>query len=338
MVYSIKVPLQQAEEAKRYLITQKNLNYRYKIYRNKKFIYFPLIEKDKIMKYVIVSKQFKLSTTHNGNLREKLTSKLTKKEQALLKTAFDIIGNIAILDIPNELRHKEKIIAHVLLKSNHQVITVLRKEGTHTGIFRTQKLKWLAGKKIKETIYKEHGVVLHLHVEKVYFSPRISTERKRIYQQVKKGESILVMFSGCAPYPCVIAKNTKAKEIYGVEINPEAHRYGLENLQLNKLDNVKLFLGDVRTIVPSLHKKFDRVIMPLPKSAEDFLDVAIHVIKKEGMIHFYDFLHENDFNLVNEKVKKACYFYGKKCRIVKLVKCGHYSPQTYRICVDVVIK
>ena len=34
--------------------------------------------------------------------------------------------------------------------------------------------------------------------------------------------------------------------------------------------------------------------MPLPKSAEDFLDNTKKLIKKNGIIHFYDFLNEKD--------------------------------------------
>ena len=85
-----------------------------------------------------------------------------------------------------------------------------------------------------------------MNVEKVYFSPRLSEERKRIFQQVKNNETILVMFSGIAVYPIVISKNTKAKAIVGIEINPIAHKYALENLKLNKISNVKLFLDDVK--------------------------------------------------------------------------------------------
>jgi hypothetical protein len=36
----------------------------------------------------------------------------------------------------------------------------------------------------------------------------LSTERKRISELVKPGEKVLVMFSGAAPYVCVIAKKT----------------------------------------------------------------------------------------------------------------------------------
>ena len=142
-----------------------------------------------------------------------------------------------------------------------------------------------------------------------------------------------VMFSGIAPYPLVISKNTDAKMIYGIEMNPFAHEYAEENLILNKVDNIKLFLGDVNYVLPKINRKFDRILMPLPKGAGAFLDIALSKIKKNGIIHFYDFLDKKDIpGLAVEKIKKVCY--GKKFKILNVVKCGQYSPGKYRVCVD----
>ena len=143
------------------------------------------------------------------------------------------------------------------------------------------------------------------------------------------------MLSGSGVYLLVIAKNTKCKEVYGIEVNPIAHKYALENLKKNKLENkIKLFLGDVRKIMPKLNKKFDRVLMPLPKGGEIFLDLSLRHIRKNGVIHFYDFLHEGEFYMAEEKIKKACDKSNKKFKILKIVKCGQYSPGFYRICAD----
>lgn len=268
-------------------------------------------------------------------LRDFLKDRLDEKELSILKTAYDIVGAIAIIEIPSELVKKEKIIAEAVLKLNKQIKTVVKKAGIHKGEFRLQKVKIIAGEKTKEAEYHENNIRLKLDVEKVYFSPRLSTERKRIAELVKKGESVLVMFSGCGPYVCVIAKNTKAKEVYGVEINPVAHKYAEQNLRMNKITNASLFLGDVKNVVPKLKKKFDRIAMPLPRSAEDFLDVALKAIKKGGTIHFYDFENEKDMPKKSfEKIGKACKKAKKKFRILSWRKCGQYGPRKWRLVVD----
>ncbi|MBU4493027.1 MAG: class I SAM-dependent methyltransferase family protein, partial [Nanoarchaeota archaeon] len=76
------------------------------------------------------------------------------------------------------------------------------------------------------------------------------------------------------------------------------------------------------------------IIMPLPKSAGDFLDLALNSIKPNGIIHFYDFLKEDEFEKAKEKIRKACKRAKKKCKILRIVKCGQHAPHVFRICVD----
>lgn len=270
-----------------------------------------------------------------GKLKSIFEEKLTKNELELLPSSFDMVGNIIIFSgFPNQLSKKEKIIGKGILKNFRHFKSVFKKTKKYSGKFRTTKLKLLAGENNKETVHKENNVKLKLNVEKVYFSARLSEERKRISKKVRKNEKILVMFSGCGVYPLVIAKNTNAREIYGIEINPEAHRYALENIKLNKTNNVKLFLGDVKKVLPKIKENFDRVIMPLPKGAENLLGLALNKIKKNGVIHFYSFAEENSYNNIKKIIKDECEKKKKKCKVLDIVKCGQFSPRVNRVCVD----
>ena len=240
-----------------------------------------------------------------------------------MPTSFDIVGDIMIFsDFPCELEKKEKIIGEIILENFKNVKVITKKTKKYGGTFRTPTLKIIAGERRKETIHKENRVQIKLNVQNVYFSARLGHERERINNLIKDGEDVLVMFSGSGVYPVNISKNTGANEICGVEINPEGHKYAEENLVLNKVSNVTLFNGDVNEVLPKIKKRFDHVMMPLPKSAEDFLDIAISKIKPKGILHFYDFLHENDFGLSEMKVKEAAKRAGRKSRKIKFTKCN----------------
>lgn len=267
-------------------------------------------------------------------LQKLLAGELTKKQLSLLPSSYDIVGDIIIFsDMPKELAKKEKLIGNALLNLHKNTKVVLKKIKKFSGKYRLPKLKVIAGEKRKETMHKENNVVLKLDIEKAYFSPRLSNERKRISNLVKKDESVLVLFSGCGVYPLVIAKNSECKEVYGIELNKTAHKYAAENIQLNKLANkITLIHGDVKKI--KLNKKFDRILMPLPKDAGDFLKDVFKYSKKGTIIHFYAFGQENKFNEIKRNLTDKCRKLGKKIRILNLVKCGQYSPYTYRICVD----
>ncbi len=268
-------------------------------------------------------------------LKELLRKKLTKKQLAIVPSSFDMVGDLAIFsDIPKELKNKERIIAESVLKLHKNIKVVLKKTKRYSGRYRTPKLQVIGGEKRKETELRENDVRLKLNPEKAYFSVRLATERKRITDQIKNNEEILVMFSGIGVYPIAIAKNKKPKIIYSIEINPEACKYQKENILINKINNIKLFKGDVKKIIPKLNKKFGRILMPLPRGAEIYLDTALKASKKNTIIHFYDFLHEDEFNKAEEKIEKACKKLKKKCKILNIVKCGQFGPRIYRICVD----
>ncbi|MFH1770901.1 MAG: class I SAM-dependent methyltransferase family protein [archaeon] len=328
-----KIPLKKAEKIKNYLMKNGLVNYNYISKRTEDSIIFPVTKKFFKLGIRFVDEKFE-ERIKKQSFKDIMKQTLTYKELEFLKTAHDVVGTIAILEVPEELVEKEKLIAEALLKTNKNIKTVLKKAGEHSGVYRTQKMKWLAGDKTKVSIHKENNVQLKIDVEKVFFSARLGTERKRIMQQIKKGEEVMVLFSGCAPYVCVFAKNTNAKEVYGIELNPAGHKLGLENIKLNKLKNVKLIEGDVKKIVPNLHKKFDRISMQLPKSAADFLPEAFMLAKTGTIIHFYDFLHENDFADAEKKIAKACKKARLKYEILGLHKCGQFSPGKFRVCLD----
>lgn len=267
-------------------------------------------------------------------LKEILSKELSKKEMEFAPSSFDIVGDIAIVDIKEELKGKESIVGKSIVDMHKNVSTTCMRIGEHSGVFRTQKLKVIAGKRTKETIHKESGCMLKLNVERCYFSARSGTERLRVAGMVKDEEDVLVMFSGVGPFVCIIGKNSKCGSITGIELNPVAHKYAIENLKLNKIKNGKVIEGDVRTIVPKLNKRYDRIVMPLPRTAEEFLDTALIVAKKGTMIHLYGFLGEDEFDDYKKKIKEICKKQGFGIKIKDLVKCGQFSPRVFRICVD----
>jgi len=279
------------------------------------------------------------------DLKDILKNKLSKKELKLLPRAFDIVGSIGILDIPPKLRKKEKIIAAALMKEHKNIKTVLKKAGKISGRLRTRKLAFVFGEKTKETVHRENGCSFKLNVETCYFSPRLANDRLDVAKQVKPGETVLVMFAGVAPYPLVIAKHSKAKKVYSVEINREASRYALENVKLNKLNNVEVIQGDVKRIIPILKKKglkFDRIAMMRPQLSDDFLAEALEVAKEGTIINYHDFLFEDDMpSATLDKISKAVEKFSKKkgvkiesYKMIRWVKAGDIGPRKYRIRVD----
>jgi tRNA (guanine37-N1)-methyltransferase len=113
-----------------------------------------------------------------------------------VKHSFDIVGDIAIIEVPDELIPLRKLIGEAVIEVHKGVRTVLCKRGAVDGEFRVRGFDLVAGEMKTETIYTEHGCRFLLDVTKVYFSPRLATERSRVASQASASEIVLDMFGG----------------------------------------------------------------------------------------------------------------------------------------------
>lgn len=225
-------------------------------------------------------------------LKQAMVGILTETEAEELYGAFDQIGNIIILRVPDSLLSKRKIIGEVLLDKVKTAKSVYCQSSPVEGDYRIRKLELLAGDDKTETEYKEHGCRFRVDVEKTFFSPRLSTERERIAELIKDGETIINMFGGVGMFSIVAAKKKKC-HVYNIDINPDAARLCSENILLNKLKGtVESIEGDAaRIIEEKLLGAGDRVLMLLPERSDEFLSYAIKAAKKEAVIHYYCHIH-----------------------------------------------
>lgn len=270
------------------------------------------------------------------SLKQALQGVIPAQLFSTFRSSFDVIGTIAVLEIPKEIEPYERDIAKVLLAINPTVKTVCKKLGGHQGRFRRQKMKILGGVRTKQTIHTENGVRLKVQVEDAYFSPRLATERLRIARMVNPNETVLVMFSGIAPYPLTIAKHSNAKLVMGIELNPKAHAMAVENNSLNKNIKVPINLvqGNVKKVIPSLHQVFDRIIMPLPKGGEAFFDQALQAAKKRSVIHYYTFCEEDEIPTIADTTIRQIQQLGRQVTSIGVTKCGQSGVRQFRVCID----
>ena len=225
-------------------------------------------------------------------LKRALEGVLTDQESEELFSAFDQIGDIIVIRIPDSLLSKKKVIGETLLKEVSTAKSVLYQSSDVSGDFRTRSLELLAGEDKTETEYKEFGCRFFVDVEKAFFSPRLSTERERIADVIRDGETVINMFGGVGMFSILAAKNKKCT-VYNIDINPVASQLCEKNISLNKLaGNVISLNGDAAQIVnDQLKEKGDRTLMLLPERSDEFLESAILATKNGGIIHYYSHIH-----------------------------------------------
>src|SRR5690242_7527235 len=238
-------------------------------------------------------------------LKEAVTGILSETEIEDLYGAFDQIGDIIILRIPDSLLSKKEKIGKVLLEKVKTAKSVFYQSSPVSGDFRTRKLELLAGEDKTETEYKEHGCRFIVDVEKAFFSPRLSTERDRIANLIHDGETVINMFGGVGMFSIIAAKKKKCM-VYNIDINPNATRLCEQNINLNKLaGKVESLTGDATKIIEEkLNGIGDRILMLLPERSDEFLDSAIKATKKNGIIHYYCHIHGDKKNQVSRLAKE----------------------------------
>lgn len=274
--------------------------------------------------------------TRPRNLREALRGELTDEELRKIR-AFDIVGDIAVIKLPDELLSKKEVIGRALMQVHRNVRTVLLQTSPVSGEFRTRGLEVVAGEPRTETVHRESGCTFKVDLARVYFSPRLAHERLRVASLVREGEVVTNLFAGVGCYSIVVAKHSPASRVYSIDKNPVAFRYMCENIRVNKVgDRVVPLLGDASEVVESIAEEADRVLMPLPELARDFLGIALRALKRGGgVIHFYDYGAKPDpFGPSFEFVRRAASEEGYDVELLNKRVVRSYAPNCYHIVLD----
>jgi tRNA (guanine37-N1)-methyltransferase len=280
-----------------------------------------------------------------GNLKTVLADKLEPQQLKRIYKTYDIVGDIAIVRVPEAHRYLSKLIAETIMDTHREVKSVWRQVSSVSGDYRLRGLEFLLGKKTTETLYKEHGCVYKTDLRKAYFSPRLSYERLRIAKLIQPEEVVLNMFAGVGCYSISIAKHSQPLKVYSVDVNPSAVQYLRENIRLNRVADVVVPIqGDAKKVTEKeLQNVADRVLMPLPERAYEYLDYAHLALKPTGgWIHYYGFEYANKNEdpvekaerKMSEKMRRLCKeFQVEFGRIVRPI-----GPRWYQVVLDIYVE
>ncbi|MGC8652087.1 MAG: class I SAM-dependent methyltransferase [Candidatus Micrarchaeia archaeon] len=341
----VKVAASAAESAKKALRKANMLDNNASVKYNNGYVYFPIkaagqsapkaLKGFPLISGASVVRMRSSKKRGSESFSQMLKRILTRGEAKELANGYDLLGSIAIIELSDKLDRKEKAIASALLSSNRNIKTVLKKAGPVHGIYRTRKLKYIAGERTFMARYKENGCTFVFDVRKVFFSNRLSFERSRLSGLVGSKERVMVMFAGVGPFAIEIAKQHRDSKVVAIELNKHAYEYMKANIALNKTHNVEPVLGDVRKASAAYVNFADRIIMPMPKSSMLFLDQALAVAKKHAFVHLYTFAPSEDpFGEVRGKLEEHAMRHGYNVKIFGERVVRPYSASESEVVVD----
>ncbi len=348
----IRVQKQLGEKALALLDKMGLSNKTLEIQRDVNFLYIPLANdpseeglkalQEQMASFKILTRGFPERKKREVSIANLLADMLPPHLLASLPRGTDFVGNIAIIEIPPELDEYKNMIGEAILNANQKVRTVLAKAGAVSGTYRLRHLAVIAGEPNTETMHKEHGCQYYVDVAQAYFSPRLSHEHYRVASLAKEDETVVDLFAGVGPFAIQIAKVRPSAKVYAIDINPHAVEYLERNIRLNRVEGkVKAILGDARQVVADgLTGVADRVIMNLPETAANFVDVACEAIKTDGgIMHFYSFVTSSDLlEHVQLRFTKAVEKCGRKVERTLSSRCVRATaPHEWQAVLDVSI-
>ncbi len=347
---TIVVKQECAEKVRKALIRLNLLDMERKPISQQKFVYFPLIKEPSkdvldILKQIcidfkILSYELPQRKKRFKGLVEEFRGRMPEDLLRFLPRSFESVGDILIIEIPNEILSYKYEIGKVLVRSLPNINVVLMKLGSVSGTFRIRNYEVIAGEQRTHTIHREHGCVFYVDLSKAYFSPRLSEEHKRIMRQVKDNEVVVDLFTGIGPFAILIAKNHKAK-VYAIDLNPSAIALLKRSIELNKLvGEIIPIVGDAREVVnQKLANIADHVIMNLPGHALEFIDVACRCLKHGGIMHLYAFMPEPDpeEKLIRHVSLLVNNFGRHVSKVINVRRVRESAPHEYHMAIDVML-
>lgn len=247
----------------------------------------------------------------------------------LVPRKWERLGDVLIVRFPNELEHYEVELAGAYAKEL-KVKAVLREMGVITGVTRRPNLRVLFGGDT-ETVHPEGNILYKLDPTQVMFASGNFDEKKRMSHLDCRGETVVDMFAGIGYFALPVAKNARARKVIACEINPAAYHYLVENIALNRVqDVIEPVLGDNRDLPGEMIA--DRILMGYI-GTEPFLPKALRLIKPGGIIHYHDVAGMEDCpGKMLRAIGRACE--GRRFDVLYAHQVKSYGPCTSHMVVD----
>jgi tRNA (guanine37-N1)-methyltransferase len=267
--------------------------------------------------------------------------KLPEELKPLLPTSFDQVGDIALIKIPAKLLPYKEALGKAMINVYKSIRVVCWDKGVKSE-YRVRDLEVIAGESRTQTIHKEYGIEVALDLKQVFFSPRLAQEHYLIAKNVKKGGLVVDMFAGCGPFSLMIAKYAKPKQIYAIDLNPEAIKWLKLNAERNKVKElIQPICKDTHEVIKEMARKnqfAQHIIMNLPFTASKYFEDALKISTHGTLIHYYEIVEQEKIGERIDWLKQVALEKRKTFEVRGVRKIKSYSPNRVNIAFDLRIK
>jgi len=269
-------------------------------------------------------------------------------------SSFEQVGHIAHVNLRECHMPYKQLIGQVLLDKNSRVRTVVNKVDSISNEFRVFPMEVIAGEESLVTQVKENGATFQLDFGQVYWNSRLEREHRRVVELLHPSEVVCDMMAGIGPFAVPAA--LRGCKVYANDLNPKSYEYLCANVRSNHVEaRVAMYNQCARAFFRALMQPdsaplqpeplrfgpFSHVLMNLPASALEFLDVFVGAFHRSTWraplprVHCYCFSKSDDPAadvIAQAEHILGCSIPGAEARIVRDV-----APQKLMMCVTFVV-
>ena len=239
-----------------------------------------------------------------------------------LPGGYEVIGDIAVITIPEELLPYCTDIAEAIIKIRKNIRTVLRRVSKREGDRRVATYLPIIGFGTR-TIHRESGFSYQVDIATSFCTTRLVGERQRITSLIEPGETVLIPFAGVGPFAIPVA--ARGARIIAIEMNPDACNLLKENAIRNHVESrVTIIRGNAMTTDTMIRCLVDRAIIPTPYCLDEALLPISRMVKPGGWIHYYTFKNRAQAEDLRAGFTSAGY------EEIRVHRCGNVAPSVSR--------
>ncbi len=260
---------------------------------------------------------------------QRLDLELYEKYREFWPMSHDQIGDVVIIKIPDEVSTYRGIIADAIIAQQPNVRIVCADNGVK-GEFRVRDLEILSYtiSNSTKTKVRENGNEFYTDPGRVYYSPRLATERqktittaKKLSQKLGRAISVCDPYAGVGPALVPLSKIDEVGEIYASDLNPDAYKLLKENLPGSWVT-----CEDARNLSKQIPNCCDLLLVNIPHSTLDHLQHLVGLLKTghNVVIKGWTIVEESEISTIENRINEI--FRSEQIQDLKFDVQKSYSP------------
>lgn len=260
--------------------------------------------------------------------------------------AYDQIGDLLILKIPDALERFSSEIGTALLTQTSSARLVLRDRGVQ-GEFRVRQLEIIAsrdGSKLTQTTVKENGCEILVDPARTYYSPRLAGERantlksaRTLHEVLGRGLRVCDAYAGVGPALLPLLRAGLVKNLLANDLNPATTALLHSNLaEFSGCTDIRC--TDARTLYKdaALAGTFDILLVNIPQSTLEHLAelLALLVRDQSCLLRGWCIVEHESIPQLQDRIESILREDGRDRFSLEISKVRSYSPSHEHLLIE----